>query len=77
MEVTEIPEIGLFELHQEDILEAGSVINLARNGFFYCRKGSLKLILNDKTFLMQKGDIFVYLQNNNIYVKGSARILRE
>ena len=69
MEVTEIPEIGLFELHQEDILCAGNVINLERNGFFYCRKGSLKLILNDKTFLMQKGDIFVYLQNNNIYVK--------
>ncbi len=69
MELADIPEIGLFELHQEDILGAGSIIKLDRNGFFYCRKGSLKIVFNERTFLLTKGDIFVYLQNNNIYVK--------
>lgn len=69
MELADIPEIGLFELHQEDILSAGNVVKLDRNGFFYCRKGSLKLVFNERTFLLTKGDIFVYLQNNNIYVK--------
>lgn len=69
MEITEIPEVGLFELHKEDVLKAGKVVNLDRNGFFYCRKGTLRLVFNERTFVMKKGDIFVYLQNNNIYVK--------
>ena len=68
MDNTEFPEIGLFELSKKEIEKAGQILNVDRNGFFYCRQGSLTISFNDKTYQMRKGDIFVYLPHSTTYV---------
>ena len=68
MDNTEFPEIGLFELSKKEIEKAGHILNVDRNGFFYCRQGTLTVVFNDKTYQMRKGDIFVYLPHSTIYV---------
>lgn len=69
MDNTEIPEIGLFELTKEEIEKAGHILNVDRNGFFYCRQGTLTVVFNDKTYKMRKGDIFVYLPHSTIFIR--------
>ena len=68
MDNTEFPEIGLFELSKKEIEKAGHILNVDRNGFFYCRQGTLTVVFNDKTYKMHKGDIFVYLPHSTAYV---------
>ena len=68
MDNTEFPEIGLFELSKEEIEKAGHILNVDRNGFFYCRQGTLTVVFNDKTYRMSKGDIFVYLPHSTIFI---------
>lgn len=68
MDNTDFPEIGLFELSKQDMEKAGHILNVDRNGFFYCRQGSLTVIFDDKTYRMQQGDIFVYLPHSIIYI---------
>ncbi len=69
MDNTELPEIGLFELSKEDIEKAGQILNVDRNGFFYCRRGMLTVAFNDMTYKMRKGDIFVYLPHSTIFIR--------
>lgn len=68
MDNTEFPEIGLFELSKEEMENAGHILNVDRNGFFYCRQGTLTVVFNDKTYQMRRGDIFVYLPHSTIYI---------
>lgn len=68
MDNTEFPEIGLFELSKEEMENAGHILNVDRNGFFYCRQGLLTVAFNDKTYQMRRGDIFVYLPHSTIYI---------
>ncbi len=68
MDNAEFPEIGLFELSKEEIEKAGHILNVDRNGFFYCRQGTLTVAFNDKTYQMRRGDIFVYLPHSTIYI---------
>ncbi len=68
MDNAEFPGIGLFELSKEEIEKAGHILNVDRNGFFYCRQGSLTVAFNDKTYRMRRGDIFVYLPHSTIYI---------
>lgn len=68
MDNTELPEIGLFELSKEEMENAGHILNVDRNGFFYCRQGTLTVVFNDKTYQMRRGDIFVYLPHSTIYI---------
>lgn len=68
MDNAEFPEIGLFELSKEEIEKAGHILNVDRNGFFYCRQGLLTVAFNDKTYQMRRGDIFVYLPHSTIYI---------
>lgn len=68
MDNAEFPEIGFFELSKEEMEKAGHILNVDRNGFFYCRQGSLTVAFNDKTYQMRRGDIFVYLPHSTIYI---------
>lgn len=68
MDNTKFPEIGLFELSKEEMENAGHILNVDRNGFFYCRQGLLTVAFNDKTYQMRRGDIFVYLPHSTIYI---------
>lgn len=68
MDNTEFTEIGLFELSKEEMENAGHILNVDRNGFFYCRQGLLTVAFNDKTYQMRRGDIFVYLPHSTIYI---------
>ncbi len=68
MDNADFPEIGLFELSKEEIEKAGHILNVDRNGFFYCRQGSLTVSFDDKTYRIGRGDIFVYLPHSTIYI---------
>lgn len=68
MSNTNLPEIGLFQISKKDIETQGRVLKVDRNGFFFCRRGEITVIFEDKTYKMNKGDIFVYIPHSTIYI---------
>lgn len=67
-----LPEIGLFLISKEEIEMQGHVLKVDRNGFFFCRRGEITVIFEDKTYKMRKGDIFVYIPHSIIYIQSMS-----
>lgn len=65
---THIPAIGLFDFDQSRIEALGPVIQFDRNGFFYCRRGRLQLVLDGRTYEIREGDIYIYPPFSQTYI---------
>lgn len=57
---TQLPHIGVFDVDKKIIESIGPVVHSGKNGFFYCKKGTLRLILDDNIYEIQEGDIYIY-----------------
>ncbi len=68
MDNTNLPEIGLFQISKNEIETQGRILKVDRNGFFFCRQGEITVIFEDRTYRLQKGDIFVYIPHSTIYI---------
>ncbi|MGN1233084.1 MAG: helix-turn-helix domain-containing protein [Candidatus Cryptobacteroides sp.] len=63
-----ISEMGLFDVTAESMQGSGRVINADKNGFFFCRKGELEVVVDGKTFLVKENDILIYLPMSELYI---------
>ena len=61
-------EMGLYDVTAESMQHRGRIIKVDKNGFFFCRKGELEIVVDGKTFLVRENCIFVYLPMSEMYV---------
>ncbi|MGM9740441.1 MAG: helix-turn-helix domain-containing protein [Candidatus Cryptobacteroides sp.] len=65
---TAISEMGLYDVTAVSLEDGGRIINVDKNGFFFCKKGELEVVVDGKTFLVKENDIFIYLPMSELYV---------
>lgn len=56
----EDPKIELFDVTGENAQAQNMLICLERNGFLLCRRGSIALKIDDKTYTVKAGDLYIY-----------------
>ena len=64
----EYPEMGLFDMTRSDLELKGRFMRIDKNGFFYCRRGTLEIVIENKTYLIKENDIFIYLPFCELYI---------
>lgn len=57
---TQFSDIRVFYVDKKVIEAVGPVVHTDKNGFFYCKKGTLRLILDDNIYEIHEGDIYIY-----------------
>lgn len=63
-----ISEMGLYDVTAESMQGGGRIINSDKNGFFFCRKGEIEVVVDGKTFLVKENDILIYLPMSELYI---------
>ncbi|MGM9842202.1 MAG: helix-turn-helix domain-containing protein [Candidatus Limisoma sp.] len=65
----EDPKIELFDVDKENAQAQNMLICLERNGFLLCRRGYIVLKIDDKTFTVKAGDLYIYTAFSQTYVE--------
>ncbi|MGM9768036.1 MAG: AraC family transcriptional regulator [Candidatus Cryptobacteroides sp.] len=65
---TAASEMGLFEVTAASFEDEGRIINVDKNGFFFCLSGEIEVVVDGKTYLLRENDIFIYLPMSELYV---------
>lgn len=61
-------EMGLYDVTAESMEDGGRIINVDKNGFFFCKRGELEVVVDGKTYLVKENDILIYLPMSELYV---------
>lgn len=54
------PSFELFDIDSRNITMFGRVVRIEQNGFLLCKQGSVILVLDDKQYVLRKGDLYLY-----------------
>ena len=68
-------EMGLYDVTAESMEDGGRIINVDKNGFFFCKKGELEVVVDGKTYLVKENDILIYLPMSELYVHRISPVL--
>lgn len=72
----DFPEIGFTDVDRTAAELLGPVLHTHKNGFFYCTAGRIKLGLDDRTFEIHRGDIYIYPPFSQTYLGDASDDLR-
>lgn len=65
----ELHNINVFDISKEFVTNTPLVIQTDKNGFFLCRNGCITLSLDDNTFDVKAGDLYIYPPFSQTYIK--------
>lgn len=60
MNAVETPNIELFDIDSGNVNIRGTVGYVEQNGFLLCKRGSISLMMDEDTYTVRAGDLYIY-----------------
>lgn len=68
MDTTEIPNVEILEINSDNVKRNNSAICLEQNGFLLCKHGCIVLMMDDNSYKVTPGDLYIYPAFSQTYI---------
>lgn len=69
MNTIEVSDVEIMDITCRDAKKQSSAICLEQNGFLLCKQGYISLMMDDHTYYVRKGDLYVYPAFSQTYIR--------
>lgn len=69
MDTIEVSDVEIMDITCQEAKKQDSAICLEQNGFLLCRKGYIDLMMDDHTYHVREGDLYIYPAFSQTYIR--------
>lgn len=71
-----VSDVDIMDITSSDAKRQDSAICLEQNGFLLCKRGNISLMMDDHTYHVHEGDLYIYPAFSQTYIRGFSEDLQ-